>query len=415
MEEMSAFPGVTRREFLKLCGVLGVAIGVGRLATPEIADALETLAKRPVVIWSQFQECTGCSVNLLQARDPNVAQVILKTISLDYQETVMASAGYEAEALFDQALADGGFYYICEGAIATGMPYAMTVGGKTSMDIVKEAYPRAKATIAIGSCACFGNIQAAEPNPTGAKGIGDFLRSSNGGFPDATVVNVSRCPGQANDLLATLLYVIDKGKLPELDPIGRPTFLYGNLIHDKCERRKHFDNGEFVQAFGDEATKKGYCWAMMGCRGPVAYAPCPTNKWNGGVSWCIENGPCIGCSEPGFWDEFTPFYDRSPAVDIPYDIKPSTIAIGVTGLTVAGIAAHAVGQTLTHRMGHGARMESVPGTAAAEAAELEEAAARADARTAGATVPAPATGHAHAEGDHPSLAPGSAKSPKGGE
>lgn len=382
MEEMSQFPGVTRREFLKLCGVLGVAIGAGRLAAPEVASALEKLAKRPVVIWSQFMECTGCSVNLLQARDPNVAQVILKTISLDYQEVVMASAGHQAEALFDKALADGGFYYVCEGAIATGMPYAMTVGGKTSMEIVKEAFPKARATIAIGSCASFGNIQAADPNPTGAKGIGDFLRSSEGGFPNATVVNVSRCPGQANDLLATLLYIIDKGKIPDLDPLGRPKFLYGDLIHDKCERRKHFDKGEFVHAFGDEGTRKGYCWAMMGCRGPVAYAPCPTNKWNGGLSWCVESGPCIGCSEPGFWDKFTPFYDRSPAVDIPDGIKPSTIAEAVAGLAVAGIAAHAVGQTLTHRMGHGARMEAVPGTPGADEEAAEAAAARADTATA---------------------------------
>lgn len=405
MEEMSAFPGITRRDFLKICGALGVVIGAGRLAGPEVAAALEQLAKRPSVVWSQFQECTGCSINLLQARNPNPAQLILQMISLDYMEPVMAASGHQAEAVLDEAVARGGFYYVCEGAIATGMPYAMTIAGKTSMDIVKEIYPRAKATLAIGSCACYGNIQAADPNPTGAKGIGDFLRSDEGGFPDAQVVNISRCPGQAEDLLATLLYIIDKGEAPELDAIGRPTFLYGDLIHDKCERRKHFDNGEFVYAFGDEGARKGWCWAMVGCRGPVAYAPCPTNKWNGGLSWCIENGPCTGCSEPEFWDKLTPFYDRSPAVDIPSGIKPSTVAAVVGGVAVAGIAAHAVGQTLTHRMGHGAAMEPTADAAAAVETEATDAAAAA---TAAAEAPGAAAAAVVAESataDEPASAP----------
>ncbi len=366
MNELCAFPGVTRREFLKTCGALGVLIGAGRLAAPQVAEALERLARRPSVIWSQFQECTGCSVNLLQSRHPTPAQLILKTISLDYQDAVMAASGRQAEELFDEALEKGGFYYVCEGAIAAGMPHAMMVGGKPSTEIVKAAYPRAKATIAIGSCASFGNIQAADPNTTGAKGVRDYLRS-DGGFPDATVVNISRCPGNADDMLAALTYILVHKKVPELDTIGRPKFLYGDLIHDKCERREHFDAGEFVHAFGDEGTRKGWCWAMMGCRGPVAYAPCATRKWNGELSWCIESGPCIGCSEPGFWDQFTPFYDRSPAVDIPGGWRPSTIAAAVGGLAAAGIAVHAVGQTLTHRMGHGAIMEPEPeGTVAAE-------------------------------------------------
>jgi NiFe hydrogenase small subunit HydA len=356
VNDACAFPGMTRREFLKVCGALGALIGVGRLAAPEIADALEKLAERPSVVWSQFAECTGCSVNLLQSRRPTPAQLILKTVFLDYQEVVMAAAGHQAEEIFEAALEKGGFYYVCEGAIPTGMPYAMTVGGRTAMEIVKAAYPRAKATIAIGSCACYGNIQAADPNPTGAKGVGDYLRD-DAGFGDATVVNISRCPGNAQDMLAALTYILVHDKPPELDPIGRPTFLYGDLIHDKCDRREHFEAGEFVRAFGDEGTEKGWCWAMVGCRGPVAYAPCATRKWNGGLSWCIDNGPCIGCSEPSFWDEFTPFYDRSPAVDIPGGWHPSTIAAGVGALAVAGIAAHAVGQTVTKRMGYGAVME----------------------------------------------------------
>jgi [NiFe] hydrogenase small subunit len=34
-------------------------------------------------------------------------------------------------------------------------------------------------------------------------------------------------------------------------------------------------------------------------------------KFNAGTSWPVEAGhPCIGCSEPKFWDNFTPFYEE---------------------------------------------------------------------------------------------------------
>lgn len=58
-EEMSVFPRLTRRDFLKYCGMLGALIGVGEMAAPDIAAALEKLAKRPAVVWSLFQECLG--------------------------------------------------------------------------------------------------------------------------------------------------------------------------------------------------------------------------------------------------------------------------------------------------------------------------------------------------------------------
>jgi Ni,Fe-hydrogenase I small subunit len=56
---MSVFPRLTRRDFLKFCGMLGVMIGVGEAAAPDIANALTGLAKRPAVVWSLFQECLG--------------------------------------------------------------------------------------------------------------------------------------------------------------------------------------------------------------------------------------------------------------------------------------------------------------------------------------------------------------------
>jgi NiFe hydrogenase small subunit HydA len=352
MEEMSAFPGLTRRDFLAFCGSLGVLIGAGQMAAPEIAEALEQMAKRPVVVWSLFQECLGCSVNLLQSRTPEVAPLILQTISLDYHEAIMAPAGNQAEKSFDDAVAAGGFFYVCEGAIATTPKEAIMIHGRTGADIVTETYKKAKATIAIGTCACYGGIQAAHPNPTGAKGVGDYLQN-DAGIGDATVINIPRCPGNAEDMLATLSYVLYYQKLPELDSIGRPTFLYGELLHENCERRAHFEEGNFIESFGDEHTADNWCWFKMGCKGPVTHAPCPLTRWNGHQRWCINVGPCTGCSEPGFWDTMTPFYEHVPDVNVPwlFGVSDTTVTYALAGVTAVAVGAHFIGQVATGRTG----------------------------------------------------------------
>ena len=87
---MSLFPGLSRRDFLKSCGALAGLIGVsGPMAVPRVAQALEAMAKRPAIVWSCFQECLGCSVNLLQSRKPAPANLILQQISLNYHEAIM--------------------------------------------------------------------------------------------------------------------------------------------------------------------------------------------------------------------------------------------------------------------------------------------------------------------------------------
>ena len=365
MEEMSLFPGVTRRDFLKVCGGLAALIGLGQAGAADVAEALTAIAKRPNVIWSDFQECLGCSVNLLQSRTPEVATLILQQISLNYHEAVMAAAGDEAEQNFWETVNGGDFFWVAEGAVATKVPGAMTVHGETSEDIVRKVYPKAKATIAIGSCACYGNVQAAAPNPTGAKGLTQFIQDDMG-IAHPTVINISRCPGNAEDMLATLTYVLVNKKVPPLDSVGRPKFLYGALVHDNCERRAHFEQGNYIESFGDEHCADSWCWFKMGCKGPVTYAPCPVTRWNGHQSWCIKAGPCIGCSEPAFWDTMAPFYSPVPNIAAPgiVGISDTTFTAILVGVTAGAIGAHLIGTAVTHRLRGGGPMESAPGTAA---------------------------------------------------
>ncbi|MGV8082991.1 MAG: hydrogenase small subunit [Coriobacteriia bacterium] len=348
--ESSTLLRVSRRDFLKFCGWVAGAIGLHGVTAADVAEALESaMSRRPVVVWSSFQVCTGCAVSLLQTQEPGIADLILKQISLDYQDNVMAAAGSAAEQVLEETIAAGDFYWVVEGSVPTTMPEAMMIAGKTGLDIVKEIYPKAKATIAIGNCSSNGNIQAARPNPTGAKGIAAALREDLG-IADPVVINMTRCPGNGEDLVAVLVGILITGQLPELDSIGRPLPLYGTTIHDNCTRRGHFDAGRFAEEYGDEGWALGYCLYKVGCKGPQTYAPCGTTRWNGDVSWCIHNAPCTGCAEPNFWDDLTPFNAQLPGV---LGVTAEQIGIGLGIATAVGIGAHAIGQIVTGRFGKG--------------------------------------------------------------
>jgi len=171
------------------------------------------------------------------------------------------------------------------------------------MEVAQDVIPKAFATICIGACSSFGNIQAAAPNPGGYKGVGEAL--------GIKTVNIAGCPPNPVNFIGTVVNYLLLGKLPAVDDLGRPLFAYGKTIHDQCPRRAHFENDEFVEEFGSEEAQLGYCLLKMGCRGPETYNNCPVAKFNDGTSWPVEAGhPCIGCSEPKFWDNFTPFYEE---------------------------------------------------------------------------------------------------------
>ena len=233
------------------------------------------------------------------------------------------------------------------------IPGALTIAGQTGQEITKFIYPKAKAVIATGSCSSYGNIQASKPNPSGAVGIQQLLNELGIADPAKPVVNMPRCPGNGEDLVAALVYVLVNNAAPELDTIGRPKFLYGELIHDHCERRGHYENGQFIEAFGAASSGEAeWCWYKLGCRGPQTWAPCPKTKWNGHISWCVNNGPCIGCAEPHFWDRNEPFTSRDQAYFAPGfgAVNAQTVTWILGGITVVGLAAHLAGQAATGRL-----------------------------------------------------------------
>jgi len=330
--------GVSRRQFLEWCGKMTVILGLGQAVTPEVARALQQL-RRPSVIWLSLQECTGCTESVLRTADPTIGDLVLNRISLDFQENLMAAAGSAAEAALHQAMEEnrGEYVLVVTGSVpvAEGGIYT-TIAGRTARDHLEEAADGAAAIVAVGACAHFGSVQAAAPNPTEARGVHQIIT-------DRPVVNVAGCPPIADTVTATLIHFLTFNRLPALDGQGRPLFAYGARIHDQCPRRANFDAGQFVQEFDDEGARQAWCLYEVGCKGPAAFAPCPIFQWNSGTSWPIGAGhPCIGCTEPYFWDTMTPFYERLPdvagfGVERTADMIGAAAAVGAT----AGVLAHA--------------------------------------------------------------------------
>jgi hydrogenase small subunit len=348
--------GISRREFLEFCGGLAAVLGLESLYVPRIAYALENL-KRPSVVWIQLQECTGCVESVLRTAEPTIGNLVLDLVSLDYSHTLMAAAGSAAEGALQAAMKanKGSYILVVTGSVpleADGI--YTTIGGRTAKTILEEAAGGAAAVIAIGACAHWGSVQAARPNPTGAVGVSAIVK-------DRPVVNIAGCPPIGDVVTATIVHYLTFGRLPATDAEGRPLFAYGARIHDQCPRRANFDAGQYVEVFDDEAARKGWCLYHVGCKGPATFSPCPIFQWNTRTSWPIGAGhPCIGCTEPRFWDTMTPFYDRLPdvggfGVEQRVDLIGAALAAGAT----AGVAAHAIA-TGVHQVRERRRARELP-------------------------------------------------------
>lgn len=288
--------GLSRRTFLQFCAGIAVTLGLPSGSEAAIAQAIAT-KRRPPVIWLHFSECTGCTESMLRSEHPALDKLILELISLDYHETLLAGAGFQAEEARKTSMREnkGKYLLVIEGAIPTkDNGIYCKIGGKTALEILNECAADAAAVIALGSCASWGGMPSAGVNPTGCVGVDAVWKKP--------VVNIPGCPPNPYNFLSTVVHYLTYGKLPELDAKGRPKFAYGRLIHENCERRAHFDAGRFALQFGDAGHRQGWCLYRLGCKGPETYANCPSILFcdAGSGSWPVGTGhPCIGCTEKG--------------------------------------------------------------------------------------------------------------------
>lgn len=354
--------GISRRDFMQFCTEMAVVLGIGSAAAPRVAKALETV-KRPSVVWLQLQECTGCVESVLRTSAPTIGDLLLDVISLDFNHTLMAGAGASVAKVKKEVMAanKGKYLLVVTGSVPTKENGMYTViGGRTARAELEEAAEGAMAIIALGACAHWGSVQAARPNPTGAMGVRDIIKNK-------PIVNIAGCPPIGDVVTATVVHFLTFGALPEVDREGRPLFAYGKRIHDQCSRRAHFDAGQFVEKFDDRAARDGWCLYKTGCKGPETFSPCPIFQWNTRTSWPIGAGhPCIGCTEPFFWDTMTPFYERLPDVGgFGIEKRVDTIGLSLAVGAAAGVAAHAT-MTVLHQIKRRKATNQVPEAGADE-------------------------------------------------
>ena len=334
--------GISRRDFIGFCAGVAALLGLPKAATAQIAKALETKLK-PTVVWLEFQDCAGNTESFLRASKPTAADVILDLLSVDYHETIMAAAGQRAEDALHAVVTNkrGQYIAVIEGSIPTGAGGAYcTIGGRSALQIANEVCEHALAVVAVGTCAAFGGLPAAAPNPTGALSVQEAVPWIK------TLINLPACPVNAENLTALITYFLTYNRWPALDSLHRPLFAYGKSIHDACERRAHFDAGQYVEAWGDAGHRDGFCLYKMGCKGPATFQNCPNVGWNGNTNWPIGCGhPCIGCAEPQFWDRMTPFYQHMSGVP-GFDAATSIDRVGLYATTAVGtgLAAHTLVQ-----------------------------------------------------------------------
>jgi len=285
------------------------------------------------LIWLQGQGCTGDTVSLISAREPSLVDALtgilpeVSDIRLAYHPTIMASWGEAALEVLDEAQEGklDPFILILEGAVPDEERAARTggfycaVGDKggelvTVTELLTGLKDKAAAVVAVGTCAAFGGIAAAKPNPTGAMGLMDFLGRDYKSTLGLPVINVSGCPAPGDNCIKTLAYLalVARGVITaplELDEHNRPVFLYGEIAHHICPRAGHLGHGRFSHEFGEP-----YCMGLLGCKGPIAHCRVPRDGFAGGFGGCPAVGSiCIGCTEPGFPDEpFSPFLKKAP-------------------------------------------------------------------------------------------------------
>ena len=341
--DLLAARGVSRRAFLKYAAYTASLMALPPSTVSALAQGLAG-ARRQSVIWLSFQECTGCTESITRSHSPSLEDLIFDFLSLDYHHTLQAASGHAAEEARMAAMEEnkGKYIVVVDGSVPVkdGGIYS-TIAGITNLQMLEETVADAFAVVSVGTCAAFGGIPFAAPNPTGAVPVSEIVT-------DKPVINISGCPPIPEAMTGTVSHILAFGSIPELDDLGRPLSFFGETIHDRCYRRPFYERGMFAKSFDDEGARKGWCLYELGCKGPIAYNACATLKWNGGASFPIQSGHgCIGCSEPGFWDKGGFYEPLSTGIGDPAKyLAGAAVAGAVVGAGSAAMARRRKAQAL---------------------------------------------------------------------
>lgn len=284
---------LSRRDFLIACKASSVALGLSALHIVKLQELLAN-PDAPTILWLQGSACTGCSVSFLNYVSPtapvDVADLLINDVNLAYHNTAMAAAADTGLEALDAAYERGGYVLAVEGGVPSAFDgnacIAWSREGKdvTFLSAVRTLAARASSILAIGTCASYGGVPAAPPNPTGVQGVGAATGRDT--------INIPGCPPHPDWIVWAIARLL-LGNVGELDDHRRPKQLFSRPVHDRCPRK----GSRPATTYGQD----GQCLKRLMCAGPKTRGNCPSIQWNNHQNWCIDaNSPCIGCTEPAF-------------------------------------------------------------------------------------------------------------------
>lgn len=258
------------------------------------------------IVWMQTGACSGDSMALLCADRPSIENLVEH-----YGQNFLWHPSLTAEHRFGDvldALLSGRekLDILCiEGSLMTGPNGSGqydTWKGRAKIDIVRQLAPLATHVVAMGTCAAFGGVHAAGPNPTDCTGL-QYLNNQPGGLLGADwrtrhgqpVINVAGCPAHPNTMTRLLAMLAENEPLA-LDTLNRPTAFFSTLVHQGCTRNEYHEYDIEDNVLGG----RGCLFFNLGCRGPQTVAPCNSELWNGQNSKTRAGVPCFGCTSPDF-------------------------------------------------------------------------------------------------------------------
>lgn len=287
-------------------------------------------SSRPTLVWLQAGSCGGCTMSTLAAEDRGLAGV-LDSFGYDllWHPAISTACGQEALDLLD-ALTTGRqrLDVLCvEGSAmlgpdGTGRFQRLAGTDRAMTDLIRQLADRAAHVVAVGSCAAFGGIPAANAAVTGATGLhyggatagAGLLPAAWRGGAGLPVINVAGCAPHSGWVVETLA-ALALGDLTaeDLDDFGRPRFFADHLAHHGCARNEFYE----FKASAESIHHRGCLMENLGCKATQAVGDCSIRTWNGGGSCTNAGTPCVACTMPGFEAPHAPFQETAKIAGIP--------------------------------------------------------------------------------------------------